>query len=651
MMKRFVVVASVAVSAFASAPLTVEDYATMPSISAPQFSPDGKRIAYVVTQADLGRSAYNSDIWIINADGTGNRQLTRAAGTDNDPQWSPDGKRIAFVSDRDGRASIYLISPDGGEAEQLVDVPTRVEDFEWSPDGSRIAFLRSDESSAEEQRRVREKDDARILGESTRRAHLHVVDVATRTPRRLTTGDFSIFNISWSPDGKTIAFDRAAGPGLDQLYHTDIYVISSDGGEPRPLVVRTGMDRIPKFSPDGRSIAFTSWGGEHDWLLEQQLYVTDIEGKGARKVSGAYDRTLESSFLWSPDSRFLWFEGPMNTTNQLFRVNVDGTAFRNVTNVQGLVDDVDIDFASDRMAFVYQDLDSPPELYVSPLKSFAPRPLTDHNAAFRDRAIGKTEVIRWKNPQDGREIEGLLTLPVGYTAGKRYPLLTFVHGGPASRFDQGFLGYLGYIYPPQVFAARGFAVLRPNPRGTGGYGGDFRAANRNDWGGMDWVDINAGIDSLISRGVADPQRLGLMGWSYGGYIASWAIGHGGERFDAISIGAPLVDLLSFHGTADIRDFIPSYFRPGGARFTLDQLRERSPLWHLRKIDTPVLIQHGEADDRVPLSQGVMLYRMLQEMGVNVTMVVYPRTPHTPREPKLRVDSARRNIEFFEKHVR
>lgn len=194
-----------------------------------------------------------------------------------------------------------------------------------------------------------------------------------------------------------------------------------------------------------------------------------------------------------------------------------------------------------------------------------------------------------------------------------------------------------------MLAAHGFAVLRPNPRGTGGYGGAFRRANRNDWGGMDWIDINAGIDKAIADGIADPDRLGLMGWSYGGYMAAWALGHS-DRFQAVSVGAPVVDLLSFHGTADIRDFIPSYFGPVPA--SLDALRARSPLWHLKKTNAKVLIQHGEADDRVPLSQGTMLYRMLDELGVDVTMVTYPRTPHVPREPKLRMDIMRRNVELF-----
>jgi dipeptidyl aminopeptidase/acylaminoacyl peptidase len=246
------------------------------------------------------------------------------------------------------------------------------------------------------------------------------------------------------------------------------------------------------------------------------------------------------------------------------------------------------------------------------------------------------------------------------------PLLTFVHGGPASRFDQAFLGYLASLYAPDALAARGFAVLRPNPRGTGGYGQAFRQGNRNDWGGMDWIDINAGIDKLIADHIADPDRLGIMGWSYGGFMTAWAIGHS-DRFKAISIGAPVSDLVSFHGTADIRDFIPHYFpSPATApvqpeltatdaptldsmrRVSLDLelLRAHSPLWHLKPTKAHVLIEHGEADERVPLTQGTMLYRFLQELGADVEMVTYPRSHHVPSEPKQRIDVARRNVEFF-----
>lgn len=624
--------------------LTITDYATMPNVTAPRWSPDGRRIAYVVTKADLERSAYDSDVWIVDAEGKHDRQLTRARGADFRPRWSPDGRRLAFVSDRDGKNALWLIDPDGGEARKLVDPPTPVRDFDWSPDGKSIAFIRIDEPTPEEEKRAKEKDDARAIGEGRKFVHLYLADATTGETRRLTKGDFSIWTFDWSPDGKRIAFDRGPGLGLDDMFRSDIYTVTIDGGELRPLVQRRGFERSPAYSPDGKWLAFTTSDGVHDWLIEHDVHVMPAGGGPSRSVSKEWGRTPDSIF-W--DGGTLYVEGPHDTTTQLYRVNPDGSGWTNTTRVDGTVGDSHVQ--NRRAAYVYQSVTAPPELFVDG------RQLTHHNDAYRAKELGETRLIRWKNPKDNLEIEGLLTLPAGYKGGK-VPMLTFVHGGPASRFDQGYLGYLGWLYAPQVMAANGFAVLRPNPRGTGGYGAAFRRANRNDWGGMDWIDVNAGIDKLVADGIADPNRLGLMGWSYGGFLASWAIGHS-DRFKAISIGAPVVDLLSFHGTTDIRDFIPHYFderdTPDAsldelrhAPLSLDLLRAHSPLWHLKKTNAKVLIQHGDADDRVPLSQGTMLYRILEELGVDVRMVVYPRQPHVPREPRLRMDVMRRNVEFF-----
>jgi dipeptidyl aminopeptidase/acylaminoacyl peptidase len=646
--------------AAANMPLTITDYVSMPVVSAPHFSPDGKRIAYVITRPSFDRASYDGEIHVIDSDGTNDIALTHSDSTDYHPRWSPDGKTIAFLSERAGRVAIYTIRVDGGEAMKLTDEPTSIRHFEWAPDGKSIVFLRGDDTTADEKRRAKERDDAHVVGENPRYTRLYAIDVESRNVRRIPTGDGSVWSFSLSPDSKTIAFERSTAAGLDSTDLSDIYVVPMSGGEARALVKRSGIDGSPSFSPDGQSIAFMSAGGTHDWLKETELYVVPASGGAPHRVSGAYNRT-PNPFTWSADSKSLIFDGAWNTTAQIFRVNADGSGFTNVSKVDGVIDDSDADTAHDQVAFVYQTVNEPPELYISSLSHFAQRRLTNINAAYRNRKLGETKLLRWKNPKDGLEIEGLLTLPAGYTPGKRVPLLTFVHGGPASHFDQELLGYLSYIYPVQVFANDGYAVLRPNPRGTGGYGEKFREANRNDWGGMDWIDINAGIDRVIADGIADPDRLGLMGWSYGGFMTAWAAGHS-DRFKAISIGAPVVDLLSYHGTTDIRDFIPNYFRPvtdtdapvlDDMKHTLnlDLLRERSPLWHLRPTKTPILIQQGEEDERVPLSQGTMLYRVLQELGANVTMVTYPRSHHTPREPKLRMDVARRNVEFMEKWVK
>ncbi|HET7433801.1 MAG TPA: S9 family peptidase [Thermoanaerobaculia bacterium] len=621
-------------AAMLAATLTIADYATMPQPSSPRWSPDGTRIAYVLTKANLETSAYDPAIHVIGADGANDMQLARGS----QPRWAPDGQHIAFVRDND----LFVIDIRGGEARRLVDGSTAVRELGWSPDGKSIAFLRLDEPTAEQKKREKEKDDAHVVGQGLRYVHLHLVDVASGESRQLTHGDFSIFTFDWFPDGTRLVFDRGPGAGLDDFYRTDLYTVSVRDGVLHPLLVRRGLDRAPKVSPDGKWIAFLSSRGIHDWVVEHELHVISTDGGTPRLVAAEYDRSPEQ-FSWDGDR--IVFDGPFNSTAQLYAVNADGSGFTNLVKRDGVVSESDA--RGGRAVFVWQSLTTPPELYTLDGQ------LTHHNDEYRNAQLGETRVLHWKNPQDGLEIEGLLTLPVGYKAGTRVPLLTFAHGGPASQFNQAFLGYLGTLYVPQVFAARGFAVLRPNPRGTGGYGSQFRRANRDDWGGKDWIDINAGIDRVIADGIADPERLGLMGWSYGGFMASWALGHS-DRFKAISIGAPVVDLLSFHGTTDIRDFLPHYFDATPsldelrhAPLSLDLLREHSPLWHLKKTTARVLIQHGEMDDRVPVTQGTMLYRILDELGVDVKMVLYPRSGHVPREPKLRMDVARRNVEFFE----
>ena len=652
-MTRIALLLILAARSVAGATMSIEDSASIAVLSAPQLSPDGERIAYVVSRANLAASLHDSDIHVIDVENGRDTVLTSGPVSDSHPRWSPDGKTLAILSDRGGRNQIYLIEPGRGEPVKLTSESTAIRSFEWAPNGATIAFQKNDSPTPDELRKTREKDDARVVGESFSHAHLHLIDVATRQVRRLSQGRFSVMSMSWSPDGRSIALERAPGTGLDDLYRTDIYTIPVSGDcnsgpcpPMAPVVVRDGADRMPRFSPDGKAIAFVSTGGVRDWLRENALYVTTLSDKTIRPVSRDYGRSPES-FGWTPDSRAIWFDGPMDTTSQLFRVSSGGAGFRDISELEGVLSDPHFDRTGRRVAFVFQSLTSPPELYVSTFEKFAPHKLTKHNDALGRKERGNTKVIRWKNPKDGLQIEGLLTLPVGYVAGKRYPLITFVHGGPASRFDQSFLGYLGSIYPIHVLAARGFAVLRPNPRGTGSYGQRFRQGNNKDWGGLDWLDIEAGTDFVIRQRIADPKKLGLMGWSYGGYIAASALTRS-ERYLAYSIGAPMVDLLSMHGTSDTRDFIPAYF---GAPPSPDLLRQRSPLWHLKKTKAKVLILHGEADDRVPLSQGTMLYRVLQELGVDVKMVVYPRSAHVPREPKLRMDVARRQVEFFEQTLK
>jgi dipeptidyl aminopeptidase/acylaminoacyl peptidase len=260
--------------------------------------------------------------------------------------------------------------------------------------------------------------------------------------------------------------------------------------------------------------------------------------------------------------------------------------------------------------------------------------------------LGRTEVIRWKSA-DGLEIEGLLTYPVGYAKGKRAPLLLVIHGGPMGVFTQSFAGTAG-PYPVAAFAAKGYAVLRANVRGSSGYGKKFRYANYGDWGGGDFQDLMTGVDHVIGLGVADPERLGVMGWSYGGYMTAWTITQT-KRFRAASVGAGVTNLMSFTGTADIPSFLPDYFA-GEFWDRLDAYRAHSAMFHVKGVSTPTLIQHGERDARVPLTQGKELYNALKRQGCATQMVIYPRTPHGIEEPRLLLDCMKRNLEWFDRYL-
>jgi dipeptidyl aminopeptidase/acylaminoacyl peptidase len=361
-------------------------------------------------------------------------------------------------------------------------------------------------------------------------------------------------------------------------------------------------------------------------------------------LAESYDRQ-PSIVGWSADGSKVFITETHRTIDRLSALPVDGGEPIELSPADRMVDGPALNQTGTHMGFSSQAADTPPEAFVSRV---APYELTQvsHVQNLPDVPIGKTETLTWKST-DGTEIEGLLTYPVDYETGTRVPLLVIVHGGPTGVFVQSFIASRG-AYPIAAFASRGYAVLRCNVRGSSGYGRDFRYANYEDWGGGDYQDIMSGVDHIVQMGVADPDRLGVMGWSYGGYMTSWIITQT-DRFKAASVGAGVTNLMSFTGTADIPGFIPDYF--GGEYWDVfDRWRSHSAMFNVKGVATPTLIQHGERDDRVPISQGYELYNALLRQGVTVKMVVYPRQPHGIGEPKLQLDAMKRNLDWFERWI-
>lgn len=631
---------------------------TIKRVGGTALSPDGNLVAYTVSTplVEGEQSGYITHIWIASADGRMNRQFTYGDRSCSNPSFSPDGRFLAFTTSRGtgGGNQIWILPMSGGEAEQITEGRSSVRSYDWSPDGSRIAYTMNDPDTNEEAKNRREKRDMRVQDTNYKYSHLYTVRVdkdvhGDRKVQRLTSGNFHINNFDWSPDGKTIVFDHQISPEFDLWSTYDISSVPSDSGKVTPLVSRKGADRMPYYSPDGKWLAFVSDGGDSRWGNCADIYIMPANGGEPKQLSPTPDRSFVyyGRFIgWSSDSREVYVREASRTSYRIIAVPTDGGKPRVVTTGAGTYTGESFSNNGKVMAFIYQTCELAPDVYITDTGTFKPVKLTEVNADFPRLPMGKTEIISWKS-SDGLEIEGLLTYPVHYEKGKRYPLILTIHGGPANLHLQTFTA-AGNQYPIQAFAQEGYAILRPNPRGSSGYGKDFRFANYNDWGFGDYEDLMTGVDRVIELGVAHPDSLCVMGWSYGGYMTSFIITKT-KRFKAASVGAGITNLVSFTGTADIPSFIPDYM--GGEPWdNTEAYIKHSAMFHIKGVTIPTQILHGEQDRRVPLSQGQELYNALKRQGCQTEMIVYPRSSHSPGEPKFIEDIGNRILVWFNRHL-
>ncbi len=623
------------------------------NVGAVRVSPDGRKVAYTISQAIMTpeKSEYVTQIWLANTDGSDPLQLTFADKSSDNPHWSPDGRRIAFTSGRSGKNNLYALRIIGGEAEQITDVKSGVGNFAWSPNGERIAFLMKDGQSDDEEKDSKGKDDSRWVDENVKINRLYVVNLekdanGKREPRKL-TGDHNIdSDFNWSPDGKTIAFTRTKMPKADYWTTSDLMVTEVVSGEVKPLAATGAAELAPTYSPDGKWISFLVSDNPPRWAGYRRLALIPASGGSPRVLAETFDGQ-PNIIDWSADGRKIYFSETRGTVSRVYSLDVNANAIAELNKGNEVIGAPSFNRSRTMLGFTLQASDKPPEAYVSGIKSFAPVQVSRANADLPKLPLGKSEVLKWKS-SDGMDVEGLLTYPANYQAGKRVPLLLVVHGGPAGVFTQSFLAGSRSVYPLAAFSGRGYAILRVNPRGSSGYGQKFRFANIKDWGGGDYQDLMTGVDQVIQMGVADAERLGVMGWSYGGFMTSWIVTQT-KRFKAASVGAGVTNLMSFIGTADIPSFIPDYF---GAQpwDDLEVYRTHSAMFNMKGVVTPTLVQHGEADERVPISQGYEFYNALKVRNVPTRMIVLPRMPHGLNEPKMVLKAQQSNLEWFEKYL-
>jgi dipeptidyl aminopeptidase/acylaminoacyl peptidase len=567
----------------------------------------------------------------------------------------------------DNKNQIFVVRLMGGEAEQITNVKSGISSFKWSPDGSRLAYLMKDPETKEEEKMKKEKTDVILVDKNYKYDHLYTISLAAdkegaRKTKQLTGGAYHVNSFDWSPDGTTIAYSYAPNPTInDAGLESDISTIPADSGKVTSIVKRSGVDTNPYYSPDGKWIAFQSSGGRPERVGLTDIYKVSAAGGDLVELQKTPDRSA-NIVSWAQDGTYLFISENYKTSQALIALPASNTiklpkgdylAYSDsklpiLTSIKGSAGAFSVSKSGNRFSYTFEDVNTPKEVFTAGLRGEGAKKISSINANFNPPALGKTEVISWKS-KDGLTIEGLLTYPVGFEQGKKYPIILQIHGGPAGVFSQTYTGAPS-IYMTQYFAQRGFIMLRPNPRGSTGYGKEFRYANVRDWGFGDYEDLITGVDHVLAMGIADSKNQFVMGWSYGGYMTSWVVTQT-NRFNAASMGAGLPNLISMVTTTDIPDYLVAH--AGGKEFweEYEEYEKHSAIYQIKNVTTPTQVIHGANDLRVPLAQGQEFYNALKRKGVDTEMIVYPRTPHGPTEPKLLMDVSPRIMTWFEKYLK
>jgi dipeptidyl aminopeptidase/acylaminoacyl peptidase len=626
---------------------TIDDLLTVRSVGSVEIAPDGKWVAYTVSQTDFKADAFISHIWIADPASGRKFQLTRGEKSAGNMAWSPDSQWIGFTTNRVGdKNQIFAIPPDGGEALQLTKVEAGVHSFQWSPDGKSIAFTASPSKKETTKNRKEHLGDFEVVRKEYEYHHLWTIDVgealkAPQTGKQHTKGQgYSVGSFSWSPDASKIAFDASKNPDLIQGGTADIYVLNLGDDALKKIVEQPGPDNDPHWSPDGKEIVFESAMGKLDFFhSNSRIAVVSAQGGKPRSLTDAFDES-PSLIDWKPDG--IYFSGLQKTASHLFRVDPLGAKIIRITGPDSLMA-VGFSLSHDgrKMAYTSESPSSLSEVFLTDLSNFSPCKLTDMTEQTRPFTVGTSEVISWTS-QDGTKIEGVLTKPADFDPSKKRPLLCIIHGGPTG-IDRPRLLTSRY-YPADIWAGRGALILRVNYRGSAGYGEKFRQLNVRNLGVGDAWDVLSGIDHLIKLGYVDPTKVGCMGWSQGGYISAFLTASS-DRFAAISVGAGISNWATYYYNTDITPFTIQYL---GKDPIADPAvyQKTSPMAYIQKAKTPTLIQHGENDRRVPIANAYELRQGLEDRGVKVEMVVYKGYGHGITKPRSVRAVTQHNLAWF-----
>ncbi len=677
-------------------PMTFMDVMEMRSVGGGQLSPDGARVVYTVSIPHWKTGKAYTDLFMADAVTGASRQLTfTREKSETSPQWSPDGRRFGFLSDREGSQQVYLMAVDGGEARKLTEAKdgvhafafsrdgkvlifsagkpeerqlslvdlrseeltvtalpkhaTSVRDFALAEDGGRVFYTSPDRQDKDDLKRKEKKFDVRIADPEQSPVHLWSLDLKTHAERRWTEGaGFTVAAFQLAKNGGWASFralPSARQRGDITQEEASLHLLDLGSGKERLVLEKNA--RFAAFSPDGQWLAYAA-PERFERLRNDKLWVVATAGGEPRNLLAGKDLNV-SSATWSEDAKTLYFPMAAGVDQQLYALSTADGTLTQLTREPGVVAG---GYSAEAKAFLLSF--SQPR---KPLDYYVARPgtvgqaaswvkVSDGNPQVAKLALGETEAVHWK-AKDGTTIEGLLIKPLGYEQGKRYPLIVQLHGGPAAADMRGFQGR--YVTYPHLYAAAGYAVLQPNYRGSTNYGEAFTRQIGGNFMRLSYGDILSGVDHLIAAGLADPDRLGMMGWSAGGHLSSWTLTQT-DRFKAISTGAGAVNWISMYAESDVQS-VREFYLGGRPYDAWENFMNESALRFVKNAKTPTLIHVGEADQRVPKPQSDELYMALKKLGVPVEYIVYPGMPHGLTEPRYQLVKMVAEFNWFEKWIK
>ncbi len=645
-------------------PINLDDLARLRTVGDPQVSPDGKWVAYTVGTVDAEKDRRDTDLWMVSWDGGQQIRLTATAeSSESAPRWSPDNRYLAFLASRGDEeekkkgSQVWLLNRAGGEAEKLTDIKGGISDYAWSPDSRRLVLVVNDpDPNAEPEKKEGWKrktkppividryhfkqDREGYLGPLHR--HLSLFDVETRKAEALTSGRFDEQSPAWSPDGKFVAFvsNRSADP--DRNNDSNIFVIDAKAGaEPRQLTTFAGPDRgRPSWSPDGRLIAYVQ-GDETRYSAYNldKLAVVPAGGGQPRLLTSTLDRGVAGPFVWTADGRSLLFTVADDCIVYAARMAAAGGTVERITGGRRVVSGIS-PRGDGSFALLAATAEEPGEVYA--LENGALRRLSHQNdALFNELQLGTTEGFSSRS-KDGTEVHGLLVKPASFATGRKYPMLLLIHGGPNGQDEYSF------GFDRQFFAAQGYVVISVNYRGSSGRGSAFQKAIYADWGGKEVVDLLGAVDRMIADGIADPDRLGIGGWSYGGILTDYTIASD-TRFKAAVSGASSALQLSMYG---VDQYIVQYENELGVPWKTEELwlKLSYPFFHADRIKTPTLFLSGDRDFNVPTVGVEQMYQALKSLGVDTELIIYPGQFHGITVPSYVRDRLERYLAWYNKYL-